>query len=1052
VTAGSRSFYCSGGTVPWNAPSYIVRSADTELVSALQSGEYAYVLTSRQMGKSSLMVRAAHELRRLGRAVAVVDLTAFGRTSTSDQWYRAIALRIGRELGMEDEVDLLWEQVRGTGPVDLFMRILPQLCRASGSSQLVIFFDEIDVVRSLPFPADDLFAAVRACHNCRSEEPEQPVPIFCLLGAATPSQLIQDVRTTPFNVGRRIELTDFTQHEARQLTRGMECEPEVAALLLDRVLYWTGGQPYLTQRLCQAVACNPDCRSAGAVDELCGQLFLKPSSKMSDSNLQFARERLLRGESAAADVLQVYDRILKRRRIRDDPTDPVICQLVLAGVAVSCGDTLCPRNRLYETAFDRRWVRANLPGAERRRQRAAFLRGASLTVALSALILSAITSLYVRSIRAERLARAAMLVARTQRDRMRQALYAANLDLAQRAIDANDTGRAIALLDACAPARGDEDLRGFEWRYLRHIADSSERTLTVGAPVAAVGFSGDGDIACAAADGTVTRWSASGATVVSKPVTGPTGMLAVCLSRDSRHVAYGFNFPARLKVVAVGDGRATSMSMPPDSYVHEVKLTDDLRRATLSMGDGSVWQASLGPAGRARQLLPACSGAWITLAVSRDGGLVAATDGGRRIRAIDLATGRIRSVELRSRQRITALAYSAANWLAAGSLDGVVQVFRPGAGKPAMSISGLPGRITCLEFSPSGKSLAAGTAQGPISIIEVATGAARRLLRGHHDRALSIAFSPDERSLASGSADGTARVWSLTPPSNELRVPMSHQFLTDGRLSANGDVVAAWDGAAARAWSHAGPVLQPTLSSHQVGCPFELSNDGEWLVSASREDRIDLWSMHPHPHLARGIRTSGPQLTAAISSGTGAVAICDNNAVRLYDVRTGGLIRTLPRTQITECAAFSPDGSRLAAGGHGEVTVWSVREPHPLFDIRSAENGGECVLFSPDGRCIASTGPDRTLTMVDSATGAVLWTAEARGGHLYALAFSPDGKTLASAGSDRTIRLWSAETGSELAQIRGHLRDICALAFSSDGNVLRSMDQGGEILAWLAPR
>ena len=76
---------------------------------------------------------------------------------------------------------------------------------------------------------------------------------FCLLGVATPSDLIQDTRISPFNIGWRIELRDFTSDEAAPLAGWLEPPCQACASMLQRVLHWTGGHPYLTQRLCRAV-------------------------------------------------------------------------------------------------------------------------------------------------------------------------------------------------------------------------------------------------------------------------------------------------------------------------------------------------------------------------------------------------------------------------------------------------------------------------------------------------------------------------------------------------------------------------------------------------------------------------------------------------------------------------------------------------------------------------------------------------------------------------------------------------------------------------------
>ena len=84
----------------------------------------------------------------------------------------------------------------------------------------------------------------------------------CLAGSATPDSLIQNVNVTPFNIGRRIVPTDFTLQEAQPFADALSRDGRDGAALIQRVLYWTSGQPYLTQRVCLAVLEDETAKSA----------------------------------------------------------------------------------------------------------------------------------------------------------------------------------------------------------------------------------------------------------------------------------------------------------------------------------------------------------------------------------------------------------------------------------------------------------------------------------------------------------------------------------------------------------------------------------------------------------------------------------------------------------------------------------------------------------------------------------------------------------------------------------------------------------------------
>src|SRR5260221_3307832 len=102
-------FYVAGGTLQPDAPSYIEREADRLLLAALLRGEFCYLLDTRQVGKSSMMVRVDALLREQGVWVAKLDLTRIGQSLTLEQWYYGLLLNLGAQLGLRTAFQAFWQ-------------------------------------------------------------------------------------------------------------------------------------------------------------------------------------------------------------------------------------------------------------------------------------------------------------------------------------------------------------------------------------------------------------------------------------------------------------------------------------------------------------------------------------------------------------------------------------------------------------------------------------------------------------------------------------------------------------------------------------------------------------------------------------------------------------------------------------------------------------------------------------------------------------------------------------------------------------------------------
>ena len=157
--AGEGEFYVTGGTVGLDAESYVSRDANVMLLEALERGEFCYVLTCRQMGKSSLSVRVAERLRQANCSVARLDLTGIGQNLDARQWYDGLLIQLGGELGLEGEVEAFWRGHEHLPPLMRWMQGIREVVLKLCDESMVIFVDEIDFVRSLPFATDEFFAA-----------------------------------------------------------------------------------------------------------------------------------------------------------------------------------------------------------------------------------------------------------------------------------------------------------------------------------------------------------------------------------------------------------------------------------------------------------------------------------------------------------------------------------------------------------------------------------------------------------------------------------------------------------------------------------------------------------------------------------------------------------------------------------------------------------------------------------------------------------------------------------------------------------------------------
>jgi hypothetical protein len=231
------------------------------------------------------------------------------------------------------------------------------------SERIALFIDEIDVVMALAFDKDDFFASIRAMYNARSEDPRWRRITFCLLGVAAPSDLMTDPARTPFNIGKSIQLQDFSYAEVGVFEAGLSQSHghSQAQALLQAVYAWTSGHPYMTQRVCEELTrrCSRDiAEPSESVRQIVQEVFLC-RKHADDPNFVVAEKLFMRSE-LQGQMLRLYRRLLQGQQFQTNFDNPLHLTLWLTGMVASRlrGEIyiLEVRNAIFAAVFDRQWV------------------------------------------------------------------------------------------------------------------------------------------------------------------------------------------------------------------------------------------------------------------------------------------------------------------------------------------------------------------------------------------------------------------------------------------------------------------------------------------------------------------------------------------------------------------------------------------------------------------------------------------------------------------------------------------------------------------------
>jgi RNA polymerase sigma factor (sigma-70 family) len=417
----------------------------------------------------------------------------------------------------------------------------------------------------------------------------------------------------------------------------------------------------------------------------------------------------------------------------------------------------------------------------------------------------------------------------------------------------------------------------------------------------------------------------------------------------------------------------------------------------------------------------------------------------------DAATGKeVRQLD--ARQMALGLAFSPSGKLLAGACyDKVIRLWDTTTGALVRAITGHGIYVKEVTFSPDGRLLAGAGHDKTIRLWGVRTGKEQAKLVGHTEVPSALAFSADGKLLASASArDASARIWDVATGKEVRKLtglrgsPHCLAFSPDGKVLATGTADATQ--AAVQLWApETGEELHRREGPWAWVVALAFSPDGQVLASAGTDNTIRLWDAAT----ARETRAPGGlpgvvQRVAFSADGKSLYTQCVDQQLQEWDAERGTLQRRLVVREEGPhrgSATFSPDRRLLATPGWNDnvVRLWDMSTGKMLRSLEGHRTPPWNVTFSDDGRLLASAGSDKTVFIWETATGKERRRIADQPGQVRCVAFAPDGRVLAGAvtpsAQEALIKLWDVGTGKELRswsvnQLPNDLR------FSPDGRYL----------------
>ncbi len=1092
----SNNYFKVGGSLPYEHPTYIQRRADHDIYDALIQREFCYVLNSRQMGKSSLRVRTMKTLANQGFKCLAIDLGILGKSSIPNKWYGGLVSQLWRNLrltsGAKDYLKW-WNSHSELLPALRFSQFIEDVLLVNCQADIVIFLDEVDNIINLDF-CDEFLTLIRNCYERRVEDLQYYRLTFCLLGVATPSNLKRDKKLTHFNIGRAIQLTGFNLEEAQPLILGLKDKFSQPEIILEKILYWTRGQPFLTQKICSLVVHYGN-ESEINISQLIQQRIIDNWEIQDEpEHLKTIRDRLLYNQENKARLLTIYQRILENDGIPIDGSESQV-ELRLSGIVSRQQDNqLKVSNPIYEQVFNQQWVAEQLFAISpyqnaiaawkksNRQDQSRLLRGEALAEAQNWSRKHSITDLerdflqqseilaieeqkrdqlaIEAEFTAKKLAQEKKLV-RWQRlfilfslamitgfylksrqtnlsnittlVQSSEALFASNqkLDALIAAIKAKQQLNQSLWVNQSLIQQSDTALQ-------QVVYGVKEYNRLIGHQDRLNSIAVNGKlIATAGTDNTVRLWTQKASGWHMSRVLNHAGWVVdVAISPDGKTIASA----SRDRSIKLWhqDGRLLRVLKHPQVVTSVAITANNQILSGSENGTIKVWHQDKN---KIIQTLKGHSATVQAIAVSPDGKIVSASEDktlkvwqqGRVIRTLQGHTEGVRAVAITSD----------GSKIISGSRDKTLKIWNSDDGTEVATLKGHLAPVYGVAINPLNNQIVSASGDKTLKIWH-SNGTEIDTLRGHNNRVGDAAYLPDGK-IASASWDKTARLWQSN---QKLSKTLSgHQDVAIA-IDYNSDLIASTsDDKTVKLWNQAGTLVK-TFRQHTAEV-YDVAIHQQVIASVGADQTLKIWQANGNLLKNISAHNSAIWAVAIHPDGNKIVTGGNDNLIKIWDLE-GNLLHTLKghRQKVWDLAIHPQNNTLVSASEDNTLKIWDF-QGNLLRTLKGHQDAVRTVTYSHDGKQIISGSEDHSLKIWD-LQGNNLATLDKHNASVKGVAISPDNQYLASVSDDGNIILWQndGQTWHQYKTLQGHNNSVWSVAFSPDGKTLATAGEDAKIILW----